>query len=159
VAASRGDSSKAAEDRHIGFRWLARRALLPGERDAEEVFRAVAHEFSACVGAGEARHLASHLPLGLRLIWEEETRLAGRPRPVELDELVGRLQRRLGLANAADAEVLLTIVCAWLRHLAFEERDDVAAVLPPGLRELWENARVPLVMPWRRLVIPVSPTL
>jgi hypothetical protein len=30
-----------AEDRHIGFRWLAREARLPVERDAEHVFRAL----------------------------------------------------------------------------------------------------------------------
>lgn len=153
------DSSKAAEDRHIGFRWLAREARLPGERDAEEVFRAVAAEFGECVGGDEARHLASHLPLGLRLIWEEETRRDGRPHFLELDELVRRLQRRLGLTSEAEAEILLTIVCAWLRHLAPEERDDVAAVLSPGLREVWEKARVPVVVPWRRLVIPASPTV
>ena len=155
---ARRDSSKAAEDRHIGFRWLAREARLPGERNAEEVFRAVAHGLGECVGGDEARHLASHLPLGLRLIWEEETRRGGRPHVLERDELVRRLQRRLELAHEAEAEILLTIVCAWLRHLAPEERDDIAAVLSPGLRELWERARVPVLVPWRRPAIPASPT-
>jgi hypothetical protein len=37
----RARSSKVAEDRHIGFRWLAREARLPVERDAEHVFRAL----------------------------------------------------------------------------------------------------------------------
>jgi uncharacterized protein (DUF2267 family) len=156
---ARRDSSKAADDRHIGFRWLAREAGLPGERDAEEVFRAVARELGECVGGDEARHLASHLPLGLRLIWEEETRRDGPPHFLGRDELTRRLQRRLGLAYEAEAEILLTIVCDWLRHLAPEERDDVAAVLSPGLRELWDQARVPVLVPWRRLAIPASPTL
>ena len=156
--AARRDSGKAIEDRHIGFRWLARGARLPGERDAEEVFRAVAHELGECVGGGVARHLASHLPLGLRLIWEEETRGSARPHFLGREELIHRLQRRLGLAYETEAEILLTIVCTWLRHLAPEEREDVAAVLSPDLRELWEKAHVPGLVPWRRLAIPASPT-
>ena len=157
--AHRNVEAKAAEDRHIGFRWLAREARLPGERDAEEVFRAVAESFGECLGGGEARHLASHLPLGLRRIWEEETRSARRPRSLEADELILRLQSRLGLAHPAEAEMLLTLVFGWLRHLAPEERGDVAAVLSPGLRTLWERAVLPAVPPWRRLVIPAAPTL
>ena len=155
----RNVEAKAAEDRHIGFRWLAREARLPGERDAEEVFRTVAESLGQCLGAGEARHVASHLPLGLRRIWEEETRSAARPRSLEADELILRLQSRLGLGYPAEAEILLTLVCGWLRHLAPEERDDVAAVLSPRLRTLWESARLPVVPPWRRLVIPAAPTV
>jgi uncharacterized protein (DUF2267 family) len=154
----RGSPAKAAEDRHIGFRWLAREARLPGERDAEEVFRGVAHVFGECIGAGEARHIAAHLPLGLRLIWEQETRRLGAPRCIEADELIARVQSRLGLAYRAEAEILLALVSAWLKHLAPEERDDVAAVLGPGSRKLWEDARLPVVPPWRRLAIPASPT-
>jgi len=127
------NAAKAAEDRHIGFRWLAREARLPGERDAEEVFRGVAGELGECIGANGARHVAAHLPLGLRAIWEEETHRSGKPCSVELNEVIAQLQSRLGLANPTEAEILLTTVCAWLKHLAPEERDDIAAVLSPGL--------------------------
>lgn len=153
AAPLRRDSAKAAEDRHIGFRWLAREARLTGERDAEDVFRAVARGLGESVGGGEARHIASHLPLGLCLIWEEETGDAARPHFIQADEAVVRLQRRLGLAYEAEAEILLAIVCAWLKHLAPEERDDVAAALSPGLRKLWESAQLPIVPPWHRLAL------
>lgn len=152
------NAAKAAEDRHIGFRWLAREARLPGERDAEEVFRGVAGELGECIGANGARHVAAHLPLGLRAIWEEETHRTGKPCSVELDEVIAQLQSRLGLANPTEAEILLTTVCAWLKHLAPEERDDITAILSPRFSELWEKAQLPVVPPWRRLVIPASPT-
>jgi len=155
----RRDSAKAAEDRHIGFRWLAREARLPGESDAEDVFRAVARGLGECVGGDEARHIASHLPLGLRLIWEDETSDADRPHSTEAHEAIVRLQSRLGLAHEAEAQILLAIVCAWLKHLAPEERDGVAAVLSPGLRELWEKAQLPIVPPWHRLAVRASPSL
>lgn len=116
----------------------------------------MARELGDCTGAGGARHIASHLPLGLRQIWVEETRDAGRPSNVGAEALIARLQSRLGLTYRAEAEILFTLVCAWLKHLSPEERDDVAAVLSPELQLLWEGARLPLVPPWRRLVIPAA---
>jgi uncharacterized protein (DUF2267 family) len=131
---------------------VAREARLPGERDAQEVFRAVSELLGLHLGRDQARHIAAHLPLGLRQIWERETRDAGAPRHADRGALIRSLQSRLGLERAEEAETLLTLVCAWLKHLAPEERDDVAASLSPGLRELWTDARLPVVPSWRRLV-------
>ena len=148
---------KAAEDRHIGFRWLCRAAQLEDEEAAEALFRAVAHEFSRRIGRDEARHLAAHLPLGLRQIWIAESAGAERPARFGRHELVAAVQSRLGLATAEEAEELLLFVLAWLRHLAPEEVDDVAAILPPDLRALWERARPRAVPLWQRLTIGREP--
>lgn len=148
-----GTRAKALEDRHIGFRWLCRAARLEDEAAAEEVFRAVAHEFSRRIGRGEARHLASHLPLGLREIWLDESAAGRRPARFGRRELAAAVQSRLGLATPEQAEELLLVVFNWLRHLAPEELDDVAALLPADLRALWEHAAATEVPPWQRLAL------
>lgn len=147
--------AKAAEDRHIGFHWLQWEARLARERDAEAAFRAVAAAFGARVGRDESEHLASHLPLGLRAVWDEETANVGRPESFGREELLARVQSRLGLERPEEAEVLVVAVLAWLKHLASEESGDVAALLPADLLELWQHAKLPLVPPWRRLELPV----
>lgn len=133
--------TKAAEDRHIGFRWLRWAARLKDERSAEAVFRAVAAQLALRLGPGPSRHIRAHLPLGLREVWDEEAR-SGRQESVDRGELVERVRGRLGLRSGEDAERLVSLVFAWLRHLAPEERDDLSAALPADLRELWERARL-----------------
>lgn len=143
--------AKAAEDRHIGFRWLSREAGLAREEEAEAVFRVVARLLAERIGRDEARHVASHLPLGLRDIWDEETAGVGPPRRLHRTELLDEVQARLGLERPGDAEELVEIVFAWLKHLAPEERDDVSARLPADLRALWERAILYHLGPARRL--------
>jgi uncharacterized protein (DUF2267 family) len=145
------EDAKAAEDRHIGFRWLRWAARLESEGAAEAVFRSVAHEFARRVGRNEALHLAAHLPLGLREIWLGEAAGAGAPARLGRAELVNAVQSRLGLAQAEQAEELLLVVLGWLKHLAPEETADVAALLPRDLRALWERAHPQHVPPWQRL--------
>jgi uncharacterized protein (DUF2267 family) len=55
------------------------------------------------------------------------------------------------LERFEDAEFLVGLIFAWLRHLAFEESADVAAALPRDLRDLWERTQLPQVPPWQRL--------
>lgn len=143
--------AKAGEDRHIGFRWLRWEARLASEQDAEAVFRAVAGELGTRLGRRESAHVAAHLPLGLREIWDEEA--AGRERAERVDRaaLVARVQSRLGLERPQEAEYLLSVVLAWVKHLASEETSDVAAVLPVDIRQLWTEAQLPQVPPWQRL--------
>jgi uncharacterized protein (DUF2267 family) len=150
-------AEKAAEDCHIGFRWLQSEARLAHERDAESVFRAVVRTLARRLGEGEARHLAAHLPLGLRAVWDEEARGIGRPQRFDRDAFVRSVQSRLRLEERDDAELLVSIVFGWLKHLAAEEREDAAALLPDDLRQLWEQAQLPVVPPWRVLTIPVPP--
>jgi uncharacterized protein (DUF2267 family) len=151
-ASSRRRIAKAAEDRHIGFRWLKREAGLASEHDAEAVFRAVAWVFGRRVGRGEARHVAAHLPLGLREVWDEETRNAGSPQGFERTEFIRSVAARLGV-ETTQAEILVATVFAWLKHLAPEEIADIATILPARLREVWETAHVPQFPPWRNLMI------
>ncbi len=136
----RDREAKAAEDRHIGFRWLSREAGLADEEDAEAVFRTVGRLLAERIGPQEARHLASHLPLGLREIWEQETSGIEEPRRFDREEFVAEVRERLGLDRPEDADWVIEAVFAWLKHLAPEERSDVTARLPRDLRETWERA-------------------
>jgi uncharacterized protein (DUF2267 family) len=137
---TRDRKAKAEEDRHVGFRWLAREAGLHGEAEAEATYRAVSRVLSRRIGPEETRHLASHLPLGLRDVWEEETADVTHAARFDLEQLVADVQRELGVLDSLDARWLIQIVFAWLRHLAPEERTDVAARLPKDIRDLWEHA-------------------
>jgi uncharacterized protein (DUF2267 family) len=141
---------KAAEDRHIGFRWLRLEAGLASEGDAEAVFRTVARVLAERIGRDEAEHVASHLPLGLRDLWNEETLDVAEPRRLHRAQFVAAVQTRLSLDRAEDAEELITTVFAWLKYLAPEERNDVDARLPADLKELWEKAILVPVGPGRR---------
>ena len=145
--------TKAAEDRHIGFRWLRWAARLEDESSADAVFRAVAARLAQRLGPSRSRHLRSHLPLGLREVWDEETRFA-RQGWADRADLVESVRARLGLRAEEDAEWLVSLVFAWLRQLAPEERDDISAALPEDLRELWQNARLEAPS-WARLHLPL----
>lgn len=143
--------TKAAEDRHIGFRWLSREAGLATEQDAEGVFRAVARLLAERIGKDESRHVASHLPLGLREVWEAETAGIEKPERFDRADFIARIKSRLGLERSEEAEELVQVVFAWLRYLAPEERDDVSARLPADLKDLWERALL-LHLPHERLL-------
>ena len=137
---ARDRKAKAEEDRHVGFRWLAREAGLHGEAEAEAVFRTVSRALSRRIGPEETRHLASHMPLGLRDVWHEETGDVIDASRFDLDQLVSDVQDELRILDPLDARWLVQIVFAWLRHLAPEERADVAARLPKDIRDLWNHA-------------------
>jgi uncharacterized protein (DUF2267 family) len=131
---------KAAEDRHIGFRWLKRESGLASEHEAEELFRSVAHALASRVGPGEARHVASHLPVGLREVWDEETAAIEEPQRFGLATLDEYVARRLGLGEEDEPDWRVELVFAWLKYLAPEEREDVGGRLPPDIRAVWERA-------------------
>jgi uncharacterized protein (DUF2267 family) len=91
---------------------------------------------------GERRHVLAHLPA--------DVRRALFPRPYA-DERASRIRTAdqfvasaiaSGLRPARMADVIIEEVLGEVRRLVPEEVDDVAAVLPPELRELWSCARI-----------------
>jgi uncharacterized protein (DUF2267 family) len=126
----------------------ARAALLAAardagvsEHDAPRVARAVLATFTERIPADERRQLLAHLP-------QDARQFAGPPR--HHGKETARFRTVAEMASAVSSAESLTgeqadavtrAVIARLRSLVPEEADDVAAVLPPGLRALWNADR------------------
>ena len=110
---------------------------VPGsERSAA---RAVLSTFAAQLPRGERRHFLCHLPEDLRSMVEEpRPRGAGHPHVRRLDDFVSAVG--LPPAEREQQEYIVESVLGAVRELVPEEARDVAAVLPPELREFWKTA-------------------
>ena len=110
---------------------------VPGsERSAA---RAVLSTFAAQLPRGERPHFLCHLPEDLRSMVEEpRPRGAGHPHVRRLDDFVSAVG--LPPAERAQQEYIVESVLGAVRELVPEEARDVAAVLPPELREFWKTA-------------------
>ena len=101
--------------------------------------RAVLSTFAAQLPRGERRHFVSHLPQDLRTLAEEpRPRGAGHHHVRRLEDFVDAV----GLPPSQDQqrEEIIDSVLGAVREFVPEEVYDVAAVLPPELRELWKTA-------------------
>ena len=109
--------------------------VAPGE--ADDVIGVGLHALIARLPVGEAHHLEAHLPADV-------LRLVGGPRrdgqePSEL-ATVPEFADRLAAATELDpgrAESAVRAITRTVRKLVPEEAEDIAAVLPVGLKSLW----------------------
>jgi len=101
--------------------------------------RAVLSTFAAQLPRGERRHFLSHLPEDLRALGEEpRPRGVGHPHVRRLEDFVSAVG--LPPAEAEQQEDIIESVLGAVREFVPEEALDVAAVLPPELRQLWKTA-------------------
>ena len=123
----------------------ALRALLSAARDAgagddRAALHAVLCGFMDRVPADEALQVLAHLPADVRDLAGPPRRHGEHaPRLKTLPQLVAAITTEGGI-DAARAEAITRAVITTLHDLVPEEANDVAAVLPAELRELW-NAR------------------
>lgn len=110
------------------------------EDDARAAVRAVLATFAERIPEDERNQLLAHLPADVRELaavprrqGEAVTRLR------TLSELVTAIASRNGM-SLERAQSITESVLAHLRQLVPEEVDDVAAVLPEELRQLWTAA-------------------
>jgi len=95
--------------------------------------------FAAQLPRGERRHFLSHLPEDLRALGEEpRPRGVGHPHVRRLEDFVSAVG--LPPAEAEQQEDIIESVLGAVREFVPEEALDVAAVLPPELRQLWKTA-------------------
>ena len=153
VAASRNIHARAprrpleaepGETRHAGS------VLVEREPEAERVLQALAAELSERLAAGERRRAAARLPFGLRLTWSGEARTPAGLALLGREELARRVRSRLHAGGDEDAEARLSIELVWLRCPGHGETP-AAALLPPDLRGLWEQAASREPLSWERL--------
>ncbi len=117
----------------------AARGAGVSDHDAPRVARAVLAAFTDRIPADEREQLLAHLPADAR-------QFAGPPRhhgnTTSRARTVAELAATVSTAGALTAEhaaAATRAVIACLRCLVPEEADDVAAVLPPDLRALWNT--------------------
>lgn len=114
-----------------------------GEQMARPILRAILSAFMERLPGGERAHVISHLPADVR-------ELAAAPRRIGMPASAARTVSDLlatviadGLVPIEQAAGALEAVLQALGDLVPEESQDISAVLPRELREIWRNA-VPL---------------
>jgi uncharacterized protein (DUF2267 family) len=129
---------------HPGPSPARRRLLTAAERagvpssDAPIAVRAVLSAFVDRIPGGEREHFLLHLPEDVRRLSLAPCPIGGPPHARTVDGLLARVGS-LGLTGPT-AALATESVLAELRGLVPEEAEDVAAVLPPELRDLWVSA-------------------
>lgn len=139
---------RPSEGRAVGTPSWAYRRLLRAALDAGAdiapgaAVQAVLHTLLAQLPDDEADQLLGHLPADVRThvdghFWDGEG--AGCRRDIEsfVDAVVAAAAPTL---DPERAQLVTESVLAVVRELVPEERNDVAAVLPPALRQLWLGA-------------------
>ncbi|HVC14696.1 MAG TPA: DUF2267 domain-containing protein [Acidimicrobiales bacterium] len=107
-----------------------------GAAAAPALVQGVLGAFASRLPEGEREHVAAHLPADVRPFFTPPRRIPG-ARPVRtVHDLVGRAASEVPFE--VGEQVSAAVVHA-LRGLVPEEGRDVAAVLPPELRALWEG--------------------
>jgi uncharacterized protein (DUF2267 family) len=131
-------SASATGARDRVEREIAQRTPLPDGVTASAAFAAVMTTFVTRLSGGEALDVLLGLPDELRPLVEaaavdrhEPARAFGR---AELDATVAN---RLGVASYEAPRIVAAVLAAVKHVLPVKEVDDVAAQLPPDLRELW----------------------
>lgn len=135
-------SDGARQPRHASpaFQRLISAAAQTGaEERSVSAVRAILSALAERLPRGEREHLETHLPADVRRLISEPRRL-GMPatRVRTVPELAARVVA-IGGVPAERAEEVIAAVFAALRDLVPEETDDIDAVLPPGLRQLWRS--------------------
>lgn len=106
---------------------------------AGQVVRAILATFADRLPYGERDQVGAHLPADVRELFTPPRR-ARRPAPPRtVHELVARIAAATSELPDQRAEQVTTAVLQTLRSLVPEEQVDVAAVLPPELRNLWQQ--------------------
>ena len=122
----------------------ALKRLLASARDAGAHYpyaavHAVLCTFSDRIPDRERDHVFAHLPHDVRALAGPANRHGERPRRVKtLVELVAAASAEGGM-DATTAPAITRAVVGTLHDLVPEESDDVSAVLPSELRDLWER--------------------
>ena len=130
---------------HVTNNWLKEIAEEMGASDAQVAYHALRGVLFATrdrLAVEEAAHLAAQLPALIRGIYYEGYRPADKPSTYRnRDEYLQRIRTELEAADGEDPEAAARAVLTVLnRHVTAGELDDVRAMLPEPVRELWPAA-------------------
>jgi uncharacterized protein (DUF2267 family) len=127
------------------FREVARRLEID-DRRAEGLVFAVFQELRDRITPKEAADVAAQLPKPLRRLWQEQERAGRSVRRIHKEEFIGRVRRRAGLSDDAEAEQAVRAVFKALQRTLGSatgkegEAWDVFSQLPKDMKMLWLGA-------------------
>jgi len=122
------------------------RGLGCRERQAQGLIAAVFQELRDRLTPKEAADVAAQLPTGLKRVWLENDRHDRQVRRIHREEFIGRVRRRAGLADDAEAERTVRAVFHQLQRALGSvtgkegESWDIFSQLPKDLKTLWLDA-------------------
>lgn len=123
---------------------VAARSAGAGEARAAETVRATLAVLAERMPSGEREQLLGHLPEDVRSMSRPPRRAGAAPARVRtVRELIAAVVSEVDDATEGRATAIVAAVVAEIRRLVPEETDDVAAVLPHELRDLWRGAGTP----------------
>ena len=124
---------------------LLNAAREAGARDAPLfAVHAVLGAFLDLVPEEERNHVFAHLPNDVQVIVTSPKRVGEhRAKARSVDDLVARIAASDPRLDDHKAGTVATAVLRVLRELVPEERDHVAAVLPRGIRDVWQGLGSP----------------
>lgn len=105
---------------------------------AVPLVRAILATFADRLPRGERDQVAAHLPADVRELFTPPRRTHPAAPPRTVHELVARIAAATSELPDQSATQVTSAVLQALRSLVPQEQADVAAVLPPELRELWQ---------------------
>jgi uncharacterized protein (DUF2267 family) len=114
-------------------------ASAAGARDPRAAVHAVLCGFTDRLPDGERAHVMSHLPRDVRILAGPPHQYGARPHRLRtVPELVAAITAEGGI-EPERAEEVTRAVLATFREVVRPEAEDIAAVLPSDLRDLWEQ--------------------
>jgi uncharacterized protein (DUF2267 family) len=105
---------------------------------APMVVRGVLATFADRLPAANRAHLSANLPADVRPLFTPPRRIRGAPPARSLRDLVGRVLVTTPEVTLEQVQQVTAAVVHALRELAPGDEKEIASVLPPELRELWE---------------------
>lgn len=128
------EGHRHAEGSHALRRLLAA-AETAGAANPRRAVRATLATLADRIPAGERRHLRSHLPEDVRQLTESVVHAGRRVNTVE--GFVEAVARTGAFVDTTRRPEVIAAILGELRALAADEAEDIAAVLPGDLRQLW----------------------
>jgi uncharacterized protein (DUF2267 family) len=112
---------------------------------ARRVTAAVFHALRDRITQPESDQLFAQLPWELQTVWVAGERSERKPVKLHRQAFYNRVKQEAGLSSAAEARAAtLAVFSALKKQISPGEADDVLAQLPKDLKEVWEEAKVPV---------------
>jgi uncharacterized protein (DUF2267 family) len=108
------------------------------EEDARRLVGAILAVFLRILPEDPRRHFETHLPADVKALTEEALIIGAMERPRSMEDFVAMVADAAARTTGT-AELVTRRVLADLRELVPEEVDDIAAVLPREIKQMWED--------------------
>lgn len=143
-----GEGDQVHLGKHIEdtYQWINEIALeldITDRKDqAYQALRSVLYVLRDRLTHEELFQFSAQLPMLIRGLIFEGYHYAGKPDKFHVDELLDRVDEGMGQANEIEPEVVFSAVLKVLyKHVSQGEMDDIYAMMPKDIRELWDEAK------------------